>query len=123
MDTMNQNLIKFFAAAIVLTMLSGCINHDQTVYRNPERMKVEFESEKAARIFYETLSKTSLPSSRRESTTSVEIPVVFSHHSRVVEGENVAFNNAVKQCDTNKDGKITELEAQILAEMRQKYPR
>lgn len=120
---MNQKLFKPFATVMALMSLCGCINHDQTVYRNPERMKVEFENETAARIFYETLSKTSLPSSRRESTTSVEIPVVFSHHSRVVEGENVAFNSAVKQCDTNKDGKITELEAQILAEMRQKYPR
>lgn len=120
---MNQNLLKQFILPAILFSFCGCINHDQTVYRNPERMKVEFENEKAARVFYETLSKTSLPSARRESNTSVEIPIVFSHHSRVVEGENVAFNNAVQQCDTNKDGKITELEAQILAESRQKYPR
>jgi hypothetical protein len=32
----------------------------------------------------------------------------------------VAFNNAVMRCDTNKDGVITEAEARIFAENKDK---
>lgn len=78
-------------------------------------MKVEFESETAGRIFYETLSQPAFHPSAGESKTMVEIPIVFEHRRRVVTGPNVAFNNAVTQCDTNADGKITELEAKIFA--------
>lgn len=52
---------------------------------------------------------------RRDSTTEVEIPLVFGHKSRTVVGPNMAFNEAVSRCDTNKDGKISELEANIFA--------
>ncbi|EEF58411.1 hypothetical protein [Pedosphaera parvula] len=113
---------SYLTATVFLIACCGCINHDSTVYTNPDRVKVAFENESAGRIFYETLSKTSPTPNRRESNTSIEIPVVFSHHSHVVEGENVAFNNAVKQCDTNQDGIITETEARIFAEQRQKSP-
>lgn len=106
-------------AVVVSTVLCGCIHQSETVYHNPERAKVEFENEKAARIFYETLSKYPGASGRHESNTTVEIPVVFEHHREVVEGENVAFNEAVRQCDTNQDGRITELEAKIFAEIRE----
>jgi len=37
---------------------------------------------------------------------------------RVVDGPNRKFNEAVGICDSNKDGKITELEAKIFAEQR-----
>lgn len=98
--------------------LCGCISNDQTVYRDVERTKVEFENETAARIFYETLSKRVALNTKQESTTEVCIPVVFSHKRHVISGNNVAFNEAVKQCDTNQDGKVTELEARIFAEQR-----
>ncbi|MDB6122101.1 MAG: hypothetical protein JWQ71_1094 [Pedosphaera sp.] len=117
---MNNLFSKSLFISVCVISLCGCITHNETVYRNPERMKVEFENETAARIFYETLSKTTVPSARRESNTSIEIPVVFEHHSHVIDGENVAFNSAVKQCDTNQDGKITQLEARIFSELRQK---
>jgi hypothetical protein len=48
--------------------------------------------------------------------------VVFDHKRRVVEGESVAFNHAVLRCDTNGDGRITELEARIFAEQADKQP-
>jgi hypothetical protein len=121
-SNMKNLFYKQLLVSVCLLSLCGCITHNETVYRNPDRMKVEFESDAAARAFYETLSKTTIPSARHESNTTVEIPVVFEHHSHVVDGENVAFNNAVKQCDTNQDGRITEMEARIFAEQCQKRP-
>lgn len=112
--------MKKTARALILASfgclaVTGCITHQETIVRDGERTKVEFENESAARIFYETLSK--LPaSSKAESTTSVEIPVIFETHQHIVTGPNTAFNEAVAGCDTNKDGKITELEAKIFAD-------
>ncbi len=79
-------------------------------------MKVQFENETAARIFYEALSKAPGYENRSETTTKFEIPVLFHHTRHVVSGSNGAFNRAVERCDTNRDGRITELEAKIYAE-------
>jgi len=57
-----------------------------------------------------------------ESKTEISIPVVFDHKRRVIEGESVAFNRAVRRCDTNGDGRITETEARIFAEQADKEP-
>ena len=112
-----------FSAQIVLSALAatallgaGCISTEKTEYREAERVKVEFESDAAGRSFYEGLAKMQGRRSRSESKTDISIPVVFEHRHRVVEGENVAFNEAVRKCDTNGDGKITESEARIFSE-------
>ena len=108
---------------IVLAALNtGCISTEQTVYQDQERVKVEFENDTAGRLFYEALSKQQSRRGRTESRTEVSIPVVFEHKRRVVEGESVAFNQAVRRCDTNGDGRITELEARIFAEQADKQP-
>jgi hypothetical protein len=95
---------------------TGCISNESTVYRDETRMKVAFENDTAGRLFYEALSQMKGRRSRSESRTHVSIPVVFSHTSHVVEGENGAFNEAVRRCDTNGDGRITEQEAHIFAD-------
>ena len=102
---------------LIVTLLNvGCISTERTVYQEPERVKVEFENDAAGRLFYEALSKLESRHDRNESRTSISIPVVFEHKHRVVDGENVAFNQAVRRCDTNGDGRITEQEARIFAE-------
>ena len=110
-------------SAILLTsaipvVFTGCISHTSVEYRDATRTAVEFESDAAARLFYETLSKGG--GGRRDSTEEwhVEIPFVFDHHGSVQPGRNVAFNQAVAACDTNKDGKITEAESRIFANQR-----
>ena len=110
-----RTVVLGLAAAFALS-LTGCISTNQTVYREEERVKVEFESDTAGRIFYEALSKARGSHNRSDSTTEVSLPIVFSHKHRVVEGESLAFNQAVRQCDTNGDGRITEQEARIFAE-------
>src|ERR1051326_987275 len=108
---------------LALAMLSsGCISTEQTVYQDQERLKVEFENDTAGRLFYEALSKMQSRHGRSESRTQISIPVVFEHKRRVVEGESITFNQAVRRCDTNADGRITELEARIFAEQADKQP-
>ncbi len=97
-------------------LATGCISHRETVYRDEPRMKVEFENDTAGRIFYEALSKSAGRFKRSESATEVSLPIIFEHKQRTVSGENAAFNDAVRRCDTNQDGKITEQEARIFAD-------
>ncbi len=111
-------IVRLAVVGLVATVLAGCISHEQTVYRDESRVPIEFENEAAGRLFYETLSKAPSDRNKSESTTRVSLPIVFSHKERVVRGENTAFNSAVRECDTNRDGRITEQEARIFAESR-----
>lgn len=113
--TMNQTLCYGLALGVLAAVCSGCITHKSVVYQDVERVKVEFESDAAARLFYETLSRN--PGSRHysESTTTVSIPIIFENEQKTVPGPNVKFNDAVAACDVNKDGVITETEARIFA--------
>jgi hypothetical protein len=112
---MNRIMAGSMITAAVGLLLSGCVTHEGTVYRDVERTKVEFENDTAARLFYETLSR-SPGKSHSESHTTVDVPFVFRDDTRVVSGRNVEFNEAVERCDSNHDGKITELEARIFSE-------
>lgn len=111
---LKASLLCAFAA----TSFCGCITHHETVYRDVPRVKVEFENETAARVFYDSLHARPMKHAGEDSTTKVEIPVIFEHSEHIVSGENEGFNAAVKLCDTNQDGRITELEAKIFADMR-----
>ena len=103
------------ASLIGAILGTGCIHHKETVYRDVERAKVEFENETAARLFYEALSR--MPQrGASESSTKVSIPVIFEHSRTEIAGNNARFNDAVQRCDTNRDARITELEAKIFAE-------
>ena len=108
---MKSTLVPLLMVASVLS--SGCIHTSQTEVRDETRMPVEFETESAGRVFYEVLSKRPDPRNREESNTEISLPLVFSNEHRVVTGPNHAFNQAVRECDTNHDGKITESEARI----------
>ena len=114
-NRMNPKMNNCIAATALGLLLSGCITHHSVVYKDVERTKVEFESDAAARLFYETLSRNSATSRHSESTTTISIPIVFENEQKVVPGRNVEFNEAVAICDSNKDGKITEAEARIYA--------
>jgi hypothetical protein len=111
--------VQFTFAGLLLAITCGCISHERTVYQEVPRSPIEFETDKAAHVFYETLSKNP-PRRQSESKTEIAIPIVFEHKHRVVPGQNIAFNDAVALCDTNQDGRITETEAQIFADSRVK---
>jgi hypothetical protein len=114
---------NFFSLALfsILGLLAtGCVHHETTVYRDVDRVKVEFENDAAARTFYEAMTKNPYPKFKEENKTQVMIPLIFEHSHRVVSGQNLVFNSAVIACDTNQDGRITESEARIYA--AQKIP-
>jgi hypothetical protein len=102
--------------SLVGLLCAGCISTESTHYRDAERLKVSFENDTAGRLFYEALNRSGGRVNRRESKTEISIPVVFDHKQKTVDGENVVFNDAVRRCDTNGDGKITESEARIFSE-------
>ncbi|MFM7102886.1 MAG: hypothetical protein ACKOET_03115 [Verrucomicrobiota bacterium] len=103
------------AALAAAALLAGCIHHHSTVRNEEPRLKVDFESDTAGRVFYEALSRSKGPSHRQETRTEFSIPIVFEYEERVIDGDNVRFNRAVRRCDTNQDGRITEQEARIFA--------
>ena len=115
MSTNPLKPLQLIATAAAL-LATGCIHTEETVYRDVARVPVEFENEAAGRTFYEALSRLPRTNNRQESKTEISIPVVFGHSQRIVRGENAAFNEAIAQCDTNKDGRVTETEARIFAE-------
>ena len=110
---MKAILLLPVACAVFVT--TGCIHTEETVTKDEPRVPVEFENETTGRVFYETLSKLPGGGSRRESSSEVEIPLVFGHKTRTVRGPNTVFNEAVARADTNRDGKVTETEARIFA--------
>jgi hypothetical protein len=112
---MKWKLAGWLGVCVAAISLCGCISNEETVYNDVPRVKVEFENDKAARLFYEALSRIK-DKHRAESKTEISIPFVFEQKRRVVSGENQAFNDAVARCDTNKDGRVTEQEALIFSE-------
>jgi hypothetical protein len=114
LQTAARSILRFWLVGGAALCLTGCIHHSETTYRDVERVKVQFESEQAGRIFYEALSKMPFHGGA-ESHTEVSIPVVFDNKYTVKSGENEKFNEAVRRCDSNKDGVITESEAGIFA--------
>lgn len=110
-----RSLVRKLSAFLAAALATGCISHEETNVHDVARVPVEFESEAAGRIFYEALSKSGQPRPT-ESKTDVSLPVIFEHKTRTVSGPNFAFNDAVNRCDTNHDGRITELEAKIFAQ-------
>ncbi|MFM8469553.1 MAG: hypothetical protein ACKODH_06225 [Limisphaerales bacterium] len=112
---MKTSFLRSVLIAALAASLTACISTKETVYRDVERLKVEFENDAAARIFYEAFTKS--PESRQlnEKTTTFNIPVIIHAQRTEKDSENAAFNAAVRRCDTNADGKITEAEARIYA--------
>lgn len=102
--------------AVLLLATGGCIQTKETVYRDEERLAVEFESDLAARTFYEALSRLPDQGHQHESQTRVNLPILLDHERKVVRGHNLAFNEGVRRCDTNRDGRISEMEARIFAD-------
>jgi len=115
---MKRPLENCLALTALSLLLTGCITHKSVVYQDVERVPVEFESDAAARLFYETLSRNTRAGKHSESTTTICIPIIFENEQKTIAGPNVKFNDAVAVCDTNRDGKITELEARVFANQR-----
>ena len=108
---MKPSQLLLLPSLLALALASaGCISVDKTVTSDEPRTTVVFESDRAARLFYEALSRRPGTAGRTEEESSVNLIVISSRH-KTVSGPNRAFNDAVAICDANKDGTITEIEA------------
>lgn len=108
-----KNRLPALICSVLACALTGCISSTSTTYSDVERTKISFGSERAGRLFYETLSK--LPQERRDETNN-QVSLILLHVQRTtITGPNRYFNQAVERCDTDKDGTITEEEAAIFA--------
>jgi hypothetical protein len=101
--------------AALAACLTACLSTKETVYRDVERVKITFESDAAARTFYEAFTQSPESRQRNEKTTTFNIPVILHAQRTEKDSENAAFNAAVRRCDTNADGRITEAEARLYA--------
>jgi hypothetical protein len=110
-----KNSIPFlFAVVFCAAAATGCISRHETIHRDVERIKVQFENETAGRIFYEKLSR--MPDmNHQESNVSFGIPLVLDYERKVVSDNNDKFNRAIRECDVNGDGMITVVEAKIFS--------
>ena len=98
---------------LLASLLAGCISVRSTSYSDVERVKVSFASERAGRLFYETVSR--LPHEEREESKNDVSLILINVERKTITGPNRFFNEAVARCDTDHDGIITEEEAQIFA--------
>ena len=107
---------------LVLGASTGCISTSETIYTDTDRVKISFATEKAGRIFYEALARTSETRPRTERRTEVNL-ILIDVDRRVVSGPNRLFNDAVGVCDSDKDGVVSEIEAEVFASAWQRRSR
>ncbi len=96
-----------------MVMTSGCIHRHKLVDHRDPRVPIAFETDTAARLFYEKLESNRSFSTLNGTRTAITVPLFFEHEVTSVRGSHVDFNLAVQTCDTNQNGIITEQEARI----------
>lgn len=114
MNTTPLRLLSATLTASVFLATTGCISTHQTVTIDAPRISVAFATERAGRVFYETLARTTDSRPREEKRSHVNL-ILVDIEERTIVGPNRRFNEAVAFCDTNHDGEITETEADIFS--------
>jgi hypothetical protein len=109
-----KNLLLATLGLVALGASTGCISSSETVYTDAPRAAVTFASDKAGRVFYETLARTPDSGRRTENRVSVDL-ILIDVEKRTIAGPNRRFNEAVAMADSDKDGTITDTEAEIFA--------
>jgi hypothetical protein len=114
MNVRPQSLVSAALVASALLATTGCISTRETVTIDAPRTAVAFASEKAGRLFYETLARNPDARPREEKRTHVNL-ILIDVEQRTVVGPNRRFNEAVHFCDTDHDAVITESEAEVFS--------
>ena len=103
--------LKVLAPVVALVLLNGCIVLNRKVEFAGERQSVSFASTQAAKIFHDSMNRPKLYHSDIRYTIIVPAGVVeFNQVLHEVE----FYNAQVRHADANRDGIITEEEAQLL---------
>jgi hypothetical protein len=102
------SLIIALAASLAL---SGCVT--VTKLKDEDRTRVRFANARAAQVFYEAAL---LPHGPNRNGRGMACIGGWSPISvRTTETKNVSFNKAVRTADTNRDGLISQSEAEKFA--------
>ncbi len=112
MKTHRLILILALTSAVAFT---GCISSNKTEYVDEERNAVAFESPKAEADFFAALNRRKGSPGRierPEERTTLFLVVVNVSRRKITSGPNRDFNQNVRLCDTDKDNRISEKEAQ-----------
>jgi len=112
MNMLKKSLLPLLSFALLAG--AGCVSYRETKYTDVKRAQVTFASDKAARVFYEAFNAVGDVGRKTESQTCTLLFFTYTK-TGTVQGPNASFNEAVRFCDTNGDGQITEAEAEIFA--------
>jgi len=116
---------RAFAVLAVALLLAGCISTSKTEYIDEQKVAVSFESNRAEKLFFEGMAKNKgliASVGRPQEKTHVSLILINVSEQKVTSGPNRDFNQAVRFCDTNHDGVITEHEAEMFASLGGKPP-
>ena len=114
MNLLPQSLRGATLTATALLATTGCISTRETIYTDAPRVQIAFASDRAASTFYEALSRSPRSRQRTEKHTQVNL-ILIDVEQRTVAGPNQTFNEAVDFCDSDRNGLISEPEANIFA--------
>jgi hypothetical protein len=106
-------LLTAAGAAALLVFAPGCITlfSKTEVVRDGESPRpVKFESPEAAEVFHRAMKAKHDPC---KGGAYVGVPFVTLYSRDRVLSQSARFNDAVARCDTDQDGVITLVEAQI----------
>jgi hypothetical protein len=109
---LNRSLLLLLSFALLAG--AGCVSYQETKSPDVARTPVAFASDKAARLFYEAFTAAGGAGRQTERETCTLLFFTYTK-TGAVPGPNAWFNEAVRFCDTNGDGQITEVEAEIFA--------
>ena len=112
MNMLNRSLLLLLSLALLAG--AGCVSYHETKSPDVARTPVAFASDKAARLFYEAFTAAGGVSRQTERETCTLLFFTYTK-TGTVPGPNALFNEAVRFCDTNGDGQITEVEAEVFA--------
>ncbi len=100
-----------------ISLLPGCLtlySKTEVVRGEETRRPITFENQQAAETFNNALRNKSA----RLDGTDVSIPFVTLYSKERQLSDSALFNECVIRCDTNQDGIITLVEAQIFAKLK-----
>ena len=101
-----------FLLSFALLASAGCVSYQEAKSPDVARTHVAFASDKSARIFYEAFTAVGGAGRKTERETCTFLFFTYTK-TDTMPGPNALFNEAVRFCDTNGDGQITEAEAEI----------
>jgi hypothetical protein len=97
----------------VSAILPGCVT--VTKIKDEDRTKVRFSSTRAAQVFYEAALLPHGPNRNGRGSVCVGVGLQSPYSVRTKETGNVFFNKAVHSADANRNGVISQSEAEKFA--------